>query len=51
VDHRRLDLELEEAEIQRRLEAYEPPPTLTRGVLGKYAQLVSSASEGAITQR
>ena len=31
--------------------AYEPPPpTVTRGVLAKYAELVSSASEGAVTR-
>lgn len=51
VDARRIDLDVADAEIQARLAAYEPPPTMTRGVLGKYATLVSSASEGAITQR
>ncbi len=27
-----------------------PPPRYTRGVLAKYAALVSSASEGAVTR-
>ena len=51
VDNRRIDLDIPDDEIARRLDAYEPPPTMTRGVLGKYAQQVSSASEGAITHR
>ncbi len=50
VDNRRLDLDVSDEELQQRLAAYEPPePTVTRGVLAKYAALVSSASEGAIT--
>jgi dihydroxy-acid dehydratase len=51
VDARRIDLDVSETEIGQRLAAYEPPPVMTRGVLGKYARLVSSASEGAITHR
>ena len=31
-------------------EAYEPPVEHGNGVLGKYAKLVSSASEGAVTR-
>jgi dihydroxy-acid dehydratase len=51
VDNRRIDLGVGEEEIEARLAAYEPPERLhTRGVLAKYAALVSSASEGAITQ-
>jgi dihydroxy-acid dehydratase len=51
VDARRIDLDVPEAEIEARLADYEPPePQHTRGVLAKYAALVSSASEGAITQ-
>ena len=34
----------------RRLEAYEPPASTVNGVFGKYAKLVSSASEGAVTR-
>jgi dihydroxy-acid dehydratase len=49
VDARRIDLDVSDEEIQRRLDAYKPPPAETHGVLGKYARLVSSASEGAVT--
>jgi dihydroxy-acid dehydratase len=46
----RLDLELDQAELARRRAAWEPPrPRYTRGVLAKYARLVSSASLGAVT--
>ncbi|MEA2255640.1 MAG: dihydroxy-acid dehydratase [Solirubrobacteraceae bacterium] len=52
VDARRLDVDLEDDEIARRVAAYERPdnPDLT-GVLAKYAALVGSASEGAVTLR
>jgi dihydroxy-acid dehydratase len=51
VDNRRLVIDVSDEEIQARIAAYEPPPpSATRGVLAKYAALVSSASEGAITQ-
>ena len=50
VTERRIDLELPEDEIARRIEAYEPPAAVGNGVLGKYAKLVSSASEGAVTR-
>ncbi len=56
VDTRRLDVALSDEEIASRLADYEPParadghedgtPT---GVLAKYAKLVSSASQGAVT--
>jgi dihydroxy-acid dehydratase len=50
VDNRRLDVDLSDDEIEARLADYEPPaPSVTRGVLAKYASQVSSASEGAIT--
>jgi dihydroxy-acid dehydratase len=49
VDNRRIDLDIPDTEIEQRLGDYEPPELETRGVLGKYAKLVSSASEGAIT--
>jgi dihydroxy-acid dehydratase len=50
VDKKRIDVDLSDEEIARRVEAYEPPvsPDAT-GVLRKYALLVSSASEGAVT--
>ena len=50
VDNRRLDVDLSEEEIARRVADYEVPdnPDLT-GVLGKYARQVTSASLGAVT--
>jgi dihydroxy-acid dehydratase len=51
VPNRRIDLELSDAEIAERLKDYQAPaPTYRNGVLGKYAKLVSSASEGAVTR-
>lgn len=48
--NQRLDVELPNAEIQARLEKWTPPqPRYTRGVMAKYANSVSSASEGAVT--
>ncbi|HSE94925.1 MAG TPA: dihydroxy-acid dehydratase [Methylomirabilota bacterium] len=50
VKRRRLDVELSAAEIKRRLRRVKTPrPRYTWGVLAKYARLVSSASEGAVT--
>ena len=50
VAARRLDLELPDDEIAKRVAAYEPPPpAYTNGVMAKYARSVSSASEGAVT--
>ena len=46
-----LDAELSEAEIRSRLSKWTPPtPRYTTGVMAKYAKLVSSASEGAVTR-
>jgi dihydroxy-acid dehydratase len=46
----RLDLELDPAEITARLRSYvAPPPRFRVGVFAKYAALVSSASDGAVT--
>jgi dihydroxy-acid dehydratase len=51
VDARRLDVDLPDGEIAARVETYAPPPpSEPTGVLAKYAKLVSSASEGAITR-
>jgi dihydroxy-acid dehydratase len=51
VDARELRVELPDDEIARRLAAVEPrTPRYTTGVLAKYASLVSSAAEGAITR-
>ena len=47
---RRLDVELSDAEIQARFAQWTPPePRYARGVMAKYANSVSSASEGAVT--
>jgi len=51
VDARELRLDLPDDEIARRLAAWRAPaPRYTTGVLAKYACLVSSASEGAVTR-
>lgn len=45
-----LDVELPAAELKRRRTAWKPrKPYATSGVLAKYARLVGSASEGAVT--
>ena len=50
VDTRRLDLIVDEAALERRRAAWSAPaPRYAGGVLAKYAALVSSASEGAVT--
>jgi dihydroxy-acid dehydratase len=47
---RRMEVELSAAELTRRRKAWRAPrPYTTRGVLGKYARGVSSASRGAVT--
>jgi dihydroxy-acid dehydratase len=51
ITKRRLDVELSAAEIKRRLRKWKPPkPRYASGVMAKYARLVSSASEGAVTR-
>jgi dihydroxy-acid dehydratase len=50
VDRRALDLEVDEATLaERRARWSRPEPRYRSGVLAKYAALVSSASEGAVT--
>jgi dihydroxy-acid dehydratase len=50
VNARRLDVELTAEEIAKRLKSWrEPEPRYKSGVFAKYAALVSSASEGAVT--
>ena len=50
IEGRRLDVEISEQEMEARLAAWTPPaPRYERGVMAKYAQLVSSASVGAVT--
>ena len=52
IDAHRLlvQLNVPDAEIEKRRAAWkQPPPRYTTGVLGKYAQLVGTASKGAVT--
>jgi len=47
---RTVNLDLDAAEIEARLERWQPPPPrYVRGVLAKYAAAVASASQGAVT--
>lgn len=49
---REINLKVSKSEIKKRLAAWKKPkPKEKRGVLAKYARLVSSASEGAVTDR
>jgi dihydroxy-acid dehydratase len=53
VDTRRLDVGLSEQEIAARLRSYQPPQRRNGRVevaLGKYARLVGSAADGALTR-
>ena len=51
VDARRLDVEISEEEMDKRLREWKAPaPRYASGVMAKYARLVSSASEGAVTR-
>jgi dihydroxy-acid dehydratase len=51
VENRRMDVDLDDATIADRIAAYQAPPQdLPVGVLSKYARLVSSAAEGAVTR-
>jgi dihydroxy-acid dehydratase len=50
VDAKELNLEVDAAVLAERRARWMPPaPRYTRGVMAKYAALVSSASEGAVT--
>jgi len=50
IDSRTLAVDLSDEEIAARVAAYEQPePAFTSGVMAKYANTVSSASEGAVT--
>jgi dihydroxy-acid dehydratase len=49
VAARRLDLEVDPAELDRRRQAWKPPePRYARGALAKYAALVGGADRGAV---
>ena len=52
AEAREITLHVDEATLAERRSAWEPPaPYAERGVLAKYARLVSSASLGAVTDR
>ena len=49
-DKRLLQLNISDDELAKRRAAWQsPPPRYTRGVLAKYAKLVSTSSLGAVT--
>jgi dihydroxy-acid dehydratase len=51
VNQRKLEAEISAEEIRRRMSAWKPPqPRYPTGVFAKYAALVLSASQGAITK-
>ena len=51
IPNRQLNVRLTEEEMSDRQAAWQPiPPKYTSGVLAKYAKLVSSAAEGAVTR-
>ena len=50
IKKRSIELMLDEAEIQKRTENFEPnPPKVQKGFLLKYSKTVSGADKGAIT--
>jgi dihydroxy-acid dehydratase len=51
IENRRLDIEVSNEEIAKRIAVWkQPPPRYTSGALAKYASLVSQADDGAITR-
>ncbi len=51
ADANELSVDVSDDEIARRLQSWQAPePRYKRGVIAKYVKLVSSASEGAVTQ-
>jgi len=51
AEKRELNLHLSEQVIEQRMAGWSAPQGPTRGVLAKYAKLVTSASEGAVTDK
>ena len=50
ADQRLLHLHVADEELTQRRSQWQPPePRYTKGVLAKYAKLVSSSSKGAVT--
>ncbi|HZT65462.1 MAG TPA: dihydroxy-acid dehydratase [Acidimicrobiales bacterium] len=51
VDQRRIDVLVDQAELERRGQGWAPPPPrYTSGVLAKFARLVTGAERGAVTE-
>lgn len=51
IEARKLEMEVPAEEIAKRMAGWAPPPpNYPSGVFGKYARLVSSAAEGAVTR-
>lgn len=49
VENRRLDVSIDEAELNERMRSWKPPkPKYEKGVFAKYVKLVKSASVGAV---
>ena len=52
AEHREITLHVDDAALAARRERWQPPaPYAERGILAKFARLVSSASEGAVTDK
>jgi len=52
AEKRQLNLDISTAELKKRRKAWKAPkPRYTRGILAKYASHVTSASEGAVTDK
>ena len=50
AEKREMTLHVSDKDLAKRKKAWkQPKPRYTRGVLAKYAKLVNSASEGAVT--
>jgi dihydroxy-acid dehydratase len=50
AEKKKLELHVSTAELKKRRKKWKPIPNpFPKGVLGKYAHLVSSASQGAVT--
>lgn len=52
AENKKLNVDISDAEMEKRKQAFVPkPPRYNYGVLAKYAHLVNSASEGAVTDK
>lgn len=51
IKHRRIDVDLSAAEIEKRLKTWKAPkPNVSSGWLARYSRMVSSASKGAVLE-